>query len=101
MAMTNSTVLKKDDVLWHMRLGHASYTVINHIDDIKVSNDVNQSCSICPLAKQSKLPFQNSSSYAKNIFDLMHVHLWGPYHVSTSHGYKYFLTIVDDHSRIT
>src|ERR1044072_4256537 len=27
--------------------------------------------------------------------------IWGPYSVNTVHGHRYFLTIVDDHSRFT
>ena len=27
--------------------------------------------------------------------------LWGPYSISSIHGHKYFLTIVDDYSRYT
>nr|KYP58589.1 Copia protein [Cajanus cajan] len=34
-------------------------------------------------------------------FDLIHVDLWGPYSIPSIHGHKYFLTIVDDHSRYT
>ena len=31
----------------------------------------------------------------------MHIDLWGPYKVPTYNGFKYFMTIVDDHSRST
>jgi len=31
----------------------------------------------------------------------MHIDIWGPYHVPTYNNYKYFLTMVDDHSRST
>lgn len=36
-----------------------------------------------------------------NAFDLPHIVLWGPFFVSTSEGYKHFLTIVDDHTRVS
>jgi len=32
---------------------------------------------------------------------LIHVDVWGPYSLSSIHGQKYFLTIVDDYSRYT
>lgn len=35
-----------------------------------------------------------------NNFDLIHVHMWGPYRIPTHTGHRYFLTIVDDHSRM-
>ena len=34
-------------------------------------------------------------------FDLIHCDVWGPYHVPTYNGKKFFLTIVDDHTRFT
>lgn len=34
-------------------------------------------------------------------FDLLHIDIWGPFSVPTPEGYRYFLTIVDDHTRVT
>ena len=36
-----------------------------------------------------------------NPFDLLHIDAWGPFSTSTVEGYRYFLTIVDDHTRLT
>ncbi|XP_075095218.1 uncharacterized protein LOC142173512 [Nicotiana tabacum] len=33
-------------------------------------------------------------------FELIHVDVWGPYKESTYNGFKYFLTVVDDYSRV-
>ena len=35
------------------------------------------------------------------MFDLIHCDTWGPYQFLTHNGYKYFLTIVDDHTGYT
>lgn len=34
-------------------------------------------------------------------FELLHIDIWGPFFVSNVEGYMYFLTIVDDHTRVT
>jgi len=34
-------------------------------------------------------------------FDLLHMDIWGPCSKPSMHGHKYFLTIVDNHSRFT
>ena len=34
-------------------------------------------------------------------FDILYVDIWGPYHVPTVEGYKFFLTLVDDCTRTT
>ncbi|XP_015160329.1 uncharacterized protein [Solanum tuberosum] len=57
--------------LWHQRLGH------------------------------TRSVFPSSSIRSSACFDLIHVDLWGPYSTSTFDGNKYFLTIVDDFSRLT
>ena len=33
---------------------------------------------------------------AKSHFDLIHCGVWGPYHVSSQSGYRFFITLVDD-----
>jgi len=58
-------------------------------------------CSVCPKAKLHRQPFPLSTTRASTIFELIHVDIWGPYKCATYDGYKYFLTIVDDHSRAT
>lgn len=87
--------------LWHNRLGHASVSKLKHINCIKpfLPTD-NQLCLTCPVAKFTKLPFTSSHSSAKP-FELIHLDIWGPYKVATRKKYRYFLTIVDDHTMMT
>lgn len=54
-------------------------------------------CAVCPLAKQKHLSFISKN----NAFDLLHIDTWGPFSVPTFEGFRYFLTIFDDHSRVT
>ena len=53
------------------------------------------------LAKQHALYFNFSDSYAKSLFELVHIDVWGPYKHTTINKCRYFQTIVDDHSRAT
>ena len=64
-------------------------------------NKVDSVCTVCPLAKQKRLPFISNNNLSSSPFDLLHVDIWGPYHVPTVEGFKYFLTLVDDCSRTT
>lgn len=79
---TIKTIRNKNDVaLWHKRLGHISsknFLIVFH--DIKndVVNILNQ-CSICPWAKQSRLPFPKRLSISTKVVDLVHMDVWGPY----------------------
>lgn len=42
-----------------------------------------------------------SKSHATEIFDLIHINIWGPYATPTHKGCRYFLIVVDDCSRAT
>lgn len=53
------------------------------------------------MSKFTKLPFPLSKSYASALFDLIHLDIWGPYKEVTRGKYRYFMTIVDDHTRHT
>lgn len=91
------------DFLWHYRLGHLPTANLKllHTQNKVVSVPNHEHCSICPLAKQRRLPFPLSTSKSEKCFDLLHVDIWGPFKVSSTHGYKYFLSIVDYCSHFT
>lgn len=58
-------------------------------------------CDAYILAKHHKMPFVESHSRSPVSFDPLHIDLWGHYRVPTYIGTKYFLTIIDDHTRVT
>ena len=58
-------------------------------------------CEFCHMAKQKCLPFPCSHTKSIKVFDLIHVDIWGPLSIPSTSGHKYFLTIVDDHTRFT
>lgn len=60
--------------LWHRRLGHASFSTLQHIPSIKVPSLVsNGICNVCHFAKQQRLPFPENIVYSANILELMHI----------------------------
>ncbi|XP_019224191.1 PREDICTED: uncharacterized protein LOC109205890 [Nicotiana attenuata] len=86
------------NVLWHNRLGHVPFVKMKKITSIPTNFSPKQpfNCTICPMAT-----FSQKTSTTNKIFELLHVDLWGPYHVPTHDRHKYFITIVDDYSRST
>lgn len=60
-----------------------------------------QHCDVCPLSRQTRLPFPVSSCRAIYAFHLIHLDVWGPYNVETHNRMKYCLTVVDDCTRWT
>ncbi|CAN1779045.1 Retrovirus-related Pol polyprotein from transposon RE1 [Linum perenne] len=87
--------------LWHWRLGHPSRDRAKLLENCSSGIIAEKiiHCDVCHPAKQKRLHFQTSSSVALNVFDLIHVDIWGPLAVQSYDGFAYFLTIVDDHSR--
>lgn len=85
---------------WHLRLGHASFDSLCHIEDIEIKYN-SQMCEICPCAKQHRNNFNKSSIVIKFRFQLLHLDVWGPYNIPYLTGAKYFLTSTDDFNRVT
>lgn len=103
MTKGSTTNFKADamHLLWHKRLGHPSTKVLQHMFiGAKFSNNVCFDCSVYPLAKQTRLSFQLSTSRTSCMFELIHLDVWGPYKVATHNDFQYFLTIVDDFFRM-
>nr|KYP33949.1 Retrovirus-related Pol polyprotein from transposon TNT 1-94 [Cajanus cajan] len=103
-ASVNSTCTK-DAAIWHSRFGHVNDTVLkilsNKIPFSMPTSYSSSSCHICPISKFRKLPFVSHNNFCSTPFDLVHCDVWGPYRLSTYNSMRYFLTLVDDHSRFT
>ncbi|KAG7545539.1 Reverse transcriptase RNA-dependent DNA polymerase [Arabidopsis suecica] len=95
--------LKVDGHLWHQRLGHPSSDKLKLLSGIlPMSNSSQPShCSVCPIAKQKRLSFESHNNVSFKSFDLVHLDVWGPFAVESVEGFRYFLTIVDDSTRVT
>jgi len=88
--------------LRHCRLGHISFDNMKHIAVIPSWKAKPTSiCQVCHQAKQHRSPFPVSASCTSYIFEMLHVDLWDPCAHPTYNDYKYFITIVDDYSRVT
>nr|AAD25646.1 putative retroelement pol polyprotein [Arabidopsis thaliana] len=94
-----------DVSVWHKRLGHPSFSRLDSLSEVlgttRHKNKKSAYCHVCHLAKQKKLSFPSANNICNSTFELLHIDVWGPFSVETVEGYKYFLTIVDDHSRAT
>ncbi|CAI7868975.1 unnamed protein product [Closterium sp. NIES-53] len=57
------------------------------------------SCPTCLETKFTKLPFSSGTRSAKALLALVHMDVVGPMRAPSLSGRRYFLTIVDDHTR--
>ena len=97
--------LSADGMLWHQRLGHPSPAKLQVLStELSIPRCIipsHSTCTVCPLAKQKRLSFPFNNNLSLKPFDLLHLDIWGPFAQESIEGYKYFLTIVDDCSRVT
>lgn len=102
---SSSSQILNNTSLSHSRLGHPSFSKIQVLSEVisipKAHLKDWSHCKTCHLAKQKRLAFPSHNNLAEKPFDLIHLDVWGPFSVTSVEGFKYFLTIVDDCSRVT
>ncbi|GJP32765.1 hypothetical protein CLOM_g17363 [Closterium sp. NIES-68] len=91
----------------HMRLGHVAMPLLQQlhkeeaVKGLKLSGQPNDTkCETCLLSKFTRFPFHGVAGKSKAALELVHMDLVGPFPVRGSKGKRYFLTIVDDWSRL-
>nr|GEY08328.1 integrase, catalytic region, zinc finger, CCHC-type, peptidase aspartic, catalytic [Tanacetum cinerariifolium] len=104
-----SEASKTKSWLWHRRLSHLNFGVINHLARQglvqglpKLKFEKDHLCSACAMDKSKKKSHKpKSKDTNQEKLYLLHMDLCGPIHVESVNGKKYILTIVDDYSRFT
>lgn len=85
----------------HCRLGHPSLQSLkklcpefSHLSSLK--------CDSCEFAKHQRVHLSpRVNKRVASPFELVHSDVWGPCPVTSKSGFKYFVTFVDDYSRVT
>ena len=101
----NHPVSNKDSdiMLWHYRLGHPNFMYLSKMfPSLFINKSPNTfSCEICQFAKHtrscySRLPYKSSKP-----FSFIHSDVWGPSRINTMNGQRWFVSFIDDHTRLT
>ncbi|KAL0533374.1 hypothetical protein IC582_030193 [Cucumis melo] len=92
-----------DFMLWHFRLGHPNFTYMKYLfPHLFLKIDVSSlSCDVCIRAKQHRVSFPSQPYKPTQPFTLIHSDVWGSSKVTTSSGKRWFVTFIDDHTRLT
>lgn len=102
--LSESIKTNKEKVfLYHCRLGHPSFRVIKQLFPSLFKNlDVESlCCELCELAKHKRVSFPVSNNISTSPFYLIHADVWGPSNVANISGSRWFVTFIDDCSRVT
>lgn len=92
---------------WHRRFGHRDEAVIQQIISKNLASGIqvrdcgtNELCEPCLKGKQARKPFPKSTEKKSTAtLDLIHTDVCGPMDAYSLSGFKYFVTLIDDHSR--
>ena len=89
--------------LFHRWLGHALFGYLRRMlpslfHEIKESD---LHCEVCILEKSHRASFLPSINKRLFPFDLVHSEIWGLSPISTLSGIKWFVTFIDDCTRMT
>lgn len=92
--------------VWHMRLGHVSFSklelmmkrlMLKGLPQLEVRKDT--VCAGCQYGKAHQLPFEESHSQAREPLELVYSNVFGPMKQASIGGMKYMVTFIDDFSR--
>ncbi|RZB99644.1 Callose synthase 7 isoform B [Glycine soja] len=91
--------------LWHMRLGHMSEKGMMILQKQQLLGnqklDELKFCEHHVFGKQHRIKFPKAIHTTKGTLDYIHADCWGPTRVPSLGGGRYFLSIIDDYSRMT
>lgn len=93
--------------LWHARLGHVGYQLLQQISTNRLLKGVpffksecsGGVCAGCQFGKSHRLPFKTSVNHTSSMFQLVHSDLMGPTSSPSYSGLRYMMVVVDDFSR--
>ena len=66
---------------------------------ILLGSEPTPTCESCLRGKMTKSPFKNKGERSKELLDLIHTDVCGPFSTLAIGGFEYFITFIDDMSR--
>ena len=89
-------------MLWHYRLGHPNFLYLKKMFPSIFNKSPNFfHCEICEMSKHTRNTYPVQSYKPSHPFSLIHSDVWGPSRVNTKTGSRWFVTFIDDHTRVT
>ncbi|CAN1141771.1 Retrovirus-related Pol polyprotein from transposon TNT 1-94 [Linum perenne] len=102
LACASSSTVYGELMLLHSRFGHPSFHYLKHLFPSKFRGIKPSSfkCDACQFAKDHRATFPARMYSSSKPFYLIHSDVWGPSKISTLSGKKWFITFIDDHTRM-
>ncbi|KAK9100212.1 hypothetical protein Scep_023642 [Stephania cephalantha] len=101
------SIVSDESWLWHLRYGHLNFESLkllthkNLVKGLPVIQHPEQFCEGCISGEQHRRTFaSNTPRRAKSLLQLVHSDVYGPLQTASLGGSKYFMTFIDDCSRM-
>ena len=92
--------VKTSSILWHCRLSHPNLSKLK--EALPGTSLFNYKCESCELGKHFRVTYHRRDSIpCEHPFDLVHCDIWGPARSTSLSGFRYYLVLVDDFSRVS
>ena len=103
LTVNQGEVINSEIWLWHRRLGHASFGYLKKLfPSLFVNLDISTfRCDVCELAKSHRVSFPSNLNKSSVPFMIVHSDVWGPSPNPTLGGSRWFVTFIDDCTRMT
>ncbi len=89
--------------LWHLRLCHIAEDRITKLERMGILSNLesasNSTCEVCLQGKMTRSPFVGQMARAKDLLEIIHSDVCGPFGEMARGGFVYFITFIDDLSR--
>ncbi|CAN1170240.1 Retrovirus-related Pol polyprotein from transposon TNT 1-94 [Linum perenne] len=102
LACRNSNPVTEEIMLLHSRLGHPNFHYLKQLFpslflNVRLSEF---QCEACVFAKTHRNKYPARSYSPSHPFYLIHSDVWGPSKIPTLHGNRWFVSFIDDHTRL-
>ncbi|KAK2414409.1 myosin-16 [Trifolium repens] len=89
--------------LQHKRLGHPPFSLIKSMyPELFLRHSVESfKCDVCEFAKHHRVSFSPNFNKSVEPFNIIHSDVWGPAPTSNVSGAKWFVSFIDDCTRLT
>jgi hypothetical protein len=89
--------------LWHNWLGHPSFRYLRCLfpELFTKFREADFQCETCIKAKSHRVSYPISLNQSATPFAIVHTDVWGPAPITISSGARWFVTFVDDCTRMT
>ena len=95
----------EDLTLWHRRMGHLNPVGLKKLRELTNGVQFDDAellpCETCSQGKHQRKSFKHKGTRANEVLNLVHSDLCGPMETPSIGKCKYFLTFIDDCSRMT